>query len=148
MAQSLKRVGVITLFVVDQERSKEFYERVFEVAAANEDEGSVLFEFDNLFLRLLTRARAETDLLGQVALAEPDSGASSQLAIFVDDAKALCADLAERGARSPMAPSTVPGACATRPFATRTATSGWPAPTSRRPTSPISCPPQGRARTR
>ena len=88
---------MITLFVEDQERSKEFYERVFEVAAVNEDEGSVLFKFDNLFVRLLTRARAETDLLGQVPLADPDSGASFQLAIFVDDADALCAELAERG---------------------------------------------------
>jgi lactoylglutathione lyase len=96
-AQSLKSVGVITLFVEDQQRSKEFYERVFEAAAVNEDEGSVIFSFDNLFLRLLTRARAETELLGQVALADSDSGASFQLAIFVEDADALCADLAERG---------------------------------------------------
>ena len=78
---------MITLFVGDQQRSKEFYERVFDVAAANEDEGSVIFKFDNLFLRLLTRARAETELLGQVALAESDSGASFQLAIFVEDAE-------------------------------------------------------------
>jgi hypothetical protein len=34
IAQSLKTVSVITLFVEDQQRSKEFYERVFEVAAA------------------------------------------------------------------------------------------------------------------
>lgn len=88
---------MITLFVEDQQRSTGFYERVFEVAAAHEDEGSVIFKFDNLFLRLLTRARAETELLGQVALADSESGASSQLAIFVEDADALCADLAERG---------------------------------------------------
>jgi catechol 2,3-dioxygenase-like lactoylglutathione lyase family enzyme len=97
MAQSLKSVGVITLFVEDQQRSKEFYERVFEVTAVNEDEGSVIFKFDNLFLRLLTRVTAETELLGQVAVADSDSGPSFQLAIFVEDADALCADLAERG---------------------------------------------------
>ena len=97
MAQSLTSVGVITLYVEDQQRSKEFYERVFEVAAVNEEEGIVIFKFDNLFLRLLTRVRAEIELLGQVPLADSDSGASFQLAIFVDDADALCADLAERG---------------------------------------------------
>ena len=123
---------MITLFVEDQQRSKEFYERVFDVAAANEDEGSVIFKFDNLFLRLLTRARAETELLGQVALADSDSGASFQLAIFVEDADALCADLAERGVSIVYGPSTVPGAAGTRPFATRTATSGCSAPTSPR----------------
>ena len=37
---------MITLFVEDQQRSKEFYERVFDVAAANEDEGSVIFKFE------------------------------------------------------------------------------------------------------
>ena len=41
MAQSLKTVGVITLFVEDQQRSKEFYERVFEVAPVDEEEGTV-----------------------------------------------------------------------------------------------------------
>ena len=44
---------VITLFVHDLARSMEFYERVFEVAPADE-EGTVIFEVDNLFLRLLT----------------------------------------------------------------------------------------------
>ena len=97
MAQSLKSVSAITLFVEDQQRSKEFYERVFEVAAADEEEGTVIFKFDNLFLRLLTRGEAENEMLGQVPLADSDSGASFQLAIFVDDADGLCAELAERG---------------------------------------------------
>jgi catechol 2,3-dioxygenase-like lactoylglutathione lyase family enzyme len=97
MTQSLSTVNVITLFVEELQRSKEFYERVFEVVAANEEEGSVIFEFDNLFLRLLTRGRAEQETLGQIPLAGPDSGASCQLAIFVADAAALCAELTARG---------------------------------------------------
>jgi lactoylglutathione lyase len=98
MAQSLMTVNVITLFVEDQQRSKEFYERVFEVAPVNEERGTVIFKFDNLFLRLLTRVEAENQMLGQVPLANPDSGASVLLAVFVDDAEALCLELAERGA--------------------------------------------------
>jgi lactoylglutathione lyase len=97
MAHSLKTVSVITLFVEDQQRSKEFYERVFEVAPVEDEEGTVIFKFDNLFLRLLTRGEAENEMLGQVPVADSDSGASCQLAIFVDDADALCADLAKRG---------------------------------------------------
>jgi catechol 2,3-dioxygenase-like lactoylglutathione lyase family enzyme len=96
MAQSLTTVNVITLFVEDQQRAKEFYERVFEVAPADENEGTVIFKFDNLFLRLLTRGEAEKEWLG-MRLADSDAGASFQLAIFVDDADALCAELAERG---------------------------------------------------
>ena len=49
---------VITLFVHDLARSMEFYERVFEVAPADEEEGTVIFEVDNLLLRLL-RANAQ-----------------------------------------------------------------------------------------
>ena len=98
MTQSLRAVNVITLFVEDQHRSKEFYERVFEVAPVDEDRGTVIFKLDNLFLRLLTRVEAETQMLGQVPLAEPDAGASVLLAAFVDDAEALCLELAERGA--------------------------------------------------
>lgn len=70
---------------------------VFDVAAIDEEEGTVIFKFDNLFLRLLTRSEAENELLGRVPLADSDSGASCKLAIFVDDADALCADLADRG---------------------------------------------------
>jgi catechol 2,3-dioxygenase-like lactoylglutathione lyase family enzyme len=98
MAQLLKSVSAITLFVEDVQRSKEFYERVFEVDGVDEDETTVILKFDNLFLRLLARGAAEEEMLGQVPLADSGSGASFELAIFVDDADALCAQLAERGA--------------------------------------------------
>ena len=97
MAQSLKTVNAITLFVEDQQRSKEFYERVFEVAAADEQEGTVIFKFDNYFLRLLTRGEAEKEMLGQVPLADSDSAASFQLAAFVDDVDALCSRARQAG---------------------------------------------------
>src|SRR5438046_520723 len=97
MTQPLKSVNVITLFVEDQQCSKEFYERVFEIPAVDEGEGTVIFKFDNLFLRLLTRGEAEKEMLGQVPLADSDSGASFKLATFVDDADARCAELEERG---------------------------------------------------
>lgn len=97
MAQWLKTVNVITLFVEEQQRSKEFYERVFEVTADHEEEGAVIFRLDNLFLRLLTRSAAEKEMLGPIRLPGSDSGASFRLAVFVDDAAALCASLAERG---------------------------------------------------
>src|SRR5262249_31772970 len=60
MSQSLKSVNVITLFVEDPLRSKEFYERIFDVAGVDEGHGTVIFQFDNLFLRLLQRGEAES----------------------------------------------------------------------------------------
>ena len=47
MGESIKNVGAITLFVGDPQRSKAFYERVFEAAPVYEDENSVAFGFDN-----------------------------------------------------------------------------------------------------
>src|SRR4051812_21751050 len=91
MGQSLKRVGAITLFVDDPQRSKAFYGRVFGVQAAFEDDDSVVFELDNLFLNLLERGAAVEELLGPVAAAGP--GASFQLTVWVEDADGVCADL-------------------------------------------------------
>ena len=96
MTQSLKTVGAITLFVEDQQRSKQFYERVFDIAAVDEEEDTVIFKFENLFVRLLTRGAAETELLG-VSLAESNSGTRFTLAVFVDDTDALCEELVKRG---------------------------------------------------
>jgi catechol 2,3-dioxygenase-like lactoylglutathione lyase family enzyme len=83
MAQFSKSVSAITLFVDDLPRSKEFYERVFEVAPADEEEGTVIFEFGNLSLRLLSRAEAEKEMLGEVPLADPGSGVGVELAMRV-----------------------------------------------------------------
>ena len=65
MTQSLKSVNVITLFVEDPLRSKEFYERIFDVVGVDEGHGTVIFQLDNLFLRLLGRGEAESEMLGK-----------------------------------------------------------------------------------
>jgi lactoylglutathione lyase len=90
-------VSVITLFVEDEQRSKDFYERVFDVAATNEGHGTVICQFGNLFLRLLSRDEAEREMLGQVPVGDPRDGASVQLAMRVDSTDAFCAHLVERG---------------------------------------------------
>ena len=95
MGESLRSVGAITLFVEDPQRSKAFYARVFEMDAAFEDENSVAFKFDNLFLNLLKRGVAVNELLGPVPPAEP--GASFELTVWVEDADTVCAALVERG---------------------------------------------------
>ena len=95
MGESLKSVGAVTLFVEDLQRSKEFYGRVFELEAVFEDENSVAFKFDNLFLNLVKRGVAVNELLGPLPAAEP--GASFELTIWVENVDAVCADLTERG---------------------------------------------------
>jgi catechol 2,3-dioxygenase-like lactoylglutathione lyase family enzyme len=95
VSESLKSVGAITLFVEDPQRSKEFYARVFQVDMAFEDENSVAFKFDYVFLNLLKRGVAVNELLGPARAGEP--GASFELTVWVEDADAVCADLTERG---------------------------------------------------
>ena len=112
MGESLKSVGAITLFVEDPQRSKAFYASVFDVDAAFEDESSVAFKFDNLFLNLLKRGAAVNELLGLVPVATP--GASFELTVWVEDADAVCADLRDRGV-------TIASGPLDRPWGMRTA---------------------------
>jgi lactoylglutathione lyase len=97
MTQSLKSISVVTLFVEDEQRSKAFYEQLFDVTAADEGHGTIIFQLGNLFVRLLNRDEAQSEMLGQVPVAEPGFEPSVQLAMFVDDLDALCAELADRG---------------------------------------------------
>ncbi len=53
MSASLNSVGAITLFVEDPQRSKSFYQAVFEVSAIYEDSDAVAFGFENTIVNLL-----------------------------------------------------------------------------------------------
>jgi lactoylglutathione lyase len=92
--QSLSSVGVITLYVEDPQRSKAFYTSAFGVAAIFEDANSAVVKFDNLLVNLLQASEAPT-LIAPAPVA--NSGSRFLLTIWVDDADAVCAQLAERG---------------------------------------------------
>lgn len=96
MSTSLKSVGAITLFVEDTRRSKAFYETAFEVPVAYEDENSVAFNFENMVVNLLETREAH-GLIDPAPVADRGAGSSFQLTIWVDDADAVCAQLATRG---------------------------------------------------
>jgi lactoylglutathione lyase len=96
VSTSLKDVGAITLFVEDPRRSKSFYEHVFDLPVLFEDEASAAFRFDNMIVNLL-KVSAAHDLIDPGTVASPESGSRFQLTIGVDDADAVCAELASRG---------------------------------------------------
>jgi lactoylglutathione lyase len=96
MTSSLNSVGAITLFVEDRERSKSFYESVFDLAPAYEDESSAAFNFDNMIINLLVLPAAR-ELIDPGTVAGPQTGSRFQLTIWVDDADAVCAQLGSRG---------------------------------------------------
>lgn len=96
MSASLKSVGAITLFVEDPQRSKSFYQHVFDLSVLYEDEDSASFRFENMIVNLL-KIPAARDLIDPGAVASREAGARFQLTIWVDDADAVCAELATRG---------------------------------------------------
>ena len=96
MSASLKSVGAITLFVEDPKRSKTFYERVFDVSAIYEDDDSAGFKFENTIVNLL-KTPAARELIDPAAVATREAGSRFQLTIWVDDADAVCTELATRG---------------------------------------------------
>ena len=96
MSESLKSVGAITMFVDDPKRSKEFYERVFEVSPVFEDDNSVAFEFENLIVNLLAE-RAAPELIEPTPVAGREAGERFQLTIWVEDADAVVEQLRAAG---------------------------------------------------
>ena len=96
MSEPLKSVGAITLFVEDPQRSKAFYEKVFEAPLVFEDEHSAAVRFENTIINLLATPEAP-ELIAPAAVGGPEAGARSQFTIFVEDANAVCQDLASRG---------------------------------------------------
>jgi lactoylglutathione lyase len=93
---SLRSVGAITLFVDDPQRSKSFYQDVFDLSPIYEDEDAAAFGFENLIVNLL-KIRAARDLIDPGVVAPPEAGSRFQLTIWVDDVDAVCAELATRG---------------------------------------------------
>ena len=96
MGKGLSNVGAITLFVEDPARSKSFYERVFGLSPIYEDEASAAFRFEGMIVNLLESSAAR-ELIVPAAVAGPEVGSRFQLTIWVDDADAACAELADRG---------------------------------------------------
>jgi len=67
-----RSAGAITLFVEDPQRSKAFYEKVFDLSPVYEDEDAAAFKFDNTIINLL-RFPAARELIAPGAVAGPDA---------------------------------------------------------------------------
>ena len=96
MNESLERVGAITMFIDETQRSKAFYEQVFGATAVYEDEDAVAFEFENMVVNML-RVPAAEDLIAPAPVGDADAPRRFQLTIGVDDTDAVCEQLAARG---------------------------------------------------
>ena len=89
-------IDAITLFVEDLGESRRFYQEVFGLPVAFEDDASVVFNFGNAVINLLMTTAA-SELVEPAEVAAPDTGSRMQFTIGVEDVDAMCAQLAERG---------------------------------------------------
>lgn len=96
MSSWAQGIGAITLFVEDLDAAKRFYQRVFDLPVAFQDDSSAVFRFHNTMINLLSTTAAP-ELIEPAVVASRDSGSRLQLTIEVDDVDAVCAQLSERG---------------------------------------------------
>ena len=80
----------------DLPAAKRFYREVFGLPVHYEDPDSVVFDFGNTVINLLTTGAAH-ELIDPASVATRDAGARLQLTLDVDDVDAMCAELARRG---------------------------------------------------
>ena len=88
--------GAITLFVEDLPGAKRFYQGVFGLPVAFEDDASAVFKFENTMINLLKSSEAP-ELISPARVAGPEAGSRMQLTVRVDDVDAECSELASRG---------------------------------------------------
>ena len=115
MSEPLHRVGVITLFVGEIERAKEFYVRAFELAPIFEDAESAVFRFENMLVNLLA-ARAAPELIEPAAVGN-DAAARFMVTIWVDDVDAVAETFGGRGVELLNGPQDRPWGVRTAAFA-------------------------------
>lgn len=92
----LTKIDAITLFVADARRSREFYERVFELIPIFEDDHSVAFAFDGAVVNLLARTAAP-ELIAPATVGQAGDGEREQITLEVTDVDGACVELAARG---------------------------------------------------
>ena len=89
-------IDAITLFVEDLGEARRFYQEIFDLPVAFEDDNSVVFNFGNTIINLLMTTAAN-ELVEPAVVAAPDAGSRMQFTIGVDDVDAMCGQMAERG---------------------------------------------------
>jgi catechol 2,3-dioxygenase-like lactoylglutathione lyase family enzyme len=89
-------ISAITLFVEDLAEAKQFYQEVFGLSIAFEDDSSAVFNFGNTMVNLLVTTAAP-ELIDPAVVAPREAGSRFQFTIEVDDVDAMCAELAKRG---------------------------------------------------
>ncbi len=96
MSANLKDVNVITLFVADPQRSKEFYMKIFDVTFVYEDTNAAAVQFEHLMVNFLAFAAVD-ELIAPATFGRESKESHLMFTIFVQDVDAVCEELAQIG---------------------------------------------------
>ncbi len=91
-----KGIFAITLFVEDLEATKRFYQDVFGLPIAYEDDDSAVFTFGSTMVNLL-KSTAAVELIEPAVVASRDAGSRLQMTVQVENVDAMCAELVKHG---------------------------------------------------
>jgi catechol 2,3-dioxygenase-like lactoylglutathione lyase family enzyme len=91
-----KGIPAITLFVEDLDRTKRFYQEVFDLPVHFQDADSAAFDFGNTLINLLKVENAP-ELIEPATVVRREAGARAQFSISVEDVDAVCSELRRRG---------------------------------------------------
>ena len=89
-------IAAITLFVDDLEEARRFYDEVFGLPVAFEDENSAVFRFGETLVNLL-KATEAPGLVEPAIVASAAAGVRFQFTLGVQDVDAMCDELRRRG---------------------------------------------------
>jgi catechol 2,3-dioxygenase-like lactoylglutathione lyase family enzyme len=96
MDAAVARLGAVTLFVEDLDRSASFYRDVLGLDVVHEDSDSRVFALGDTLVNLL-RVQAAGDLVEPATVASPGAGVRVLMTAWVGDVDAVCALLRSRG---------------------------------------------------
>lgn len=96
MSSWQKNIAAITLFVEDPDRARSFYQKVFELQPAHEEETGAMFRLDNTLL-FLTKSSEASGMIAPAVVGNPGNGPRHVFAVIVDDVDAVCAELEGKG---------------------------------------------------
>ena len=123
MSDWQKKIDPITLFVQDKDRAKAFYQQVFELEPAYEDENDLMFKLENTLL-FLTNSSVASRMIAPAVVGAPDQGPRQVFAIIVADVDAVCTELMARALNCSTVRRIAHGGCERPTSRTQTATSG------------------------
>lgn len=112
----LSQIEVITLFVNDVAKSREFYDQVFARPVVYEDDVSFVLEFESLMVNVLQIEQAH-ELVEPRSVSTPSTSPQMLLTIRVEDADAACTALRDNGAQLLNGPTDRPWGRRTAAFA-------------------------------